>query len=120
MREAGYVLLLLLVLGMAVATAAIPWFPIVETGQQLMLGAATVGIPLELVYFALLAVALGHNGQRPAGWYWRSFDHHHLLSPRQRRWVLPWFVAGALAFTAIALGIGITLLGLVAAVRQNF
>lgn len=120
MREAGYFLLLLLVLGAAVTTSTVPWFPIVETGRQIMLGAAAVGVPLELVYFVLLAVALGTNGRRPRGWYWRSFDHHHLLSPRQRWWVLPWFATGAIAFTAIALGIGITLLGLVAAVRQNF
>ena len=119
MREAGYALLLLVVLGAIATTTLVPWLVMVDVGQSLMLGAAAVGIPLELVYFGLLALALGHEGPRPKGWYWRSFEHHHLLTRSQRWWVMPWFISGALAFAGIALGIGIILLGFVAAVRQH-
>ena len=88
-------------------------------GQALMLRSSALGIPLELIYFALLAFALHAHPQFPKGWYWRSFEHHHLLSQSQRRWVLPFFYVGALAFLGIALGIGMVLLGGISALQQR-
>ena len=50
--------------------------------------------------------------------YWRSFEHHHLLSGGQRWVVLPAFFLGAFCFLLIVLGIAIVLLSAVAAVLK--
>jgi hypothetical protein len=109
--------LVLVALGALTATQLFPWYQLVENGNSLMLAAAAIGIPVEGVYFGLLHLALGKVG-RPEGWYWRTFAHHHLLETRQRWLVLPWFYVGALAFLGMTLGIGLVILGFVAAVRQ--
>ena len=114
MQELLWVIGLLALVSAWAAVRLVPGFVIVFAGQTLMLGSAAVGIPLELVYFALLAWALHANGEVPKGWYWRSFAHHHLLTRQQRLWVLPPFYAGALAFLGIGLGIAIVVLGFIA------
>lgn len=111
MHEALWVVGLVLVICAYAAIGVVPGDVLVVTGQALMLGSAGLGVPLELLYFTLLAWALRANGVRPKGWYWRSFAHHHLLTKQQRFIVLPPFYAGALAFVGIALGIAIVLLG---------
>lgn len=120
MHEAAWVLGLVLLIAAYASVGIVPWYELVMLGQALMLWAASIGIPLELVYFALLGWALRANGGAPKGWYWRSFAHHHVLAPSQKPWVLAPFYAGALAFLAIALGIGIVLLGFVAAAAQYY
>lgn len=106
---------LLLLFGAIGAVQAIPWSTLLEFGYTLMLEAAWIGIPAELLYFAALALCLHLNGAPPSGWYWRSFEHHDRLSAAQRLWVLPVFYLGALSFLAIVLGIGVVLLAVVAA-----
>jgi hypothetical protein len=113
MHEALWVLGLLLLVGAYAAIGLVPGDVLVMVGQYVMLGSAAIGVPLELVYFGLLAWALRVNGIAPKGWYWRSFVHHHLLTREQRLIVLPPFYAGALAFLGIALGIAIVLLGFI-------
>ena len=108
--------LLLLLVGAALVNL-VPWLVLLRIGEVTMLGAAAIGIPLELVYFGLLAYALSGT-DRPDGWYWRSFEHHKLLTRGQRRWVLPWFYAGALSFLVIVIGMLILFLAVVAAVQQ--
>ena len=115
MQEAIWAGLLLLGLAAFSTVALLPCEQVLRFGNGLMLGSAALGIPTELVYFLLLGLALGRSGARPAGWYWRSFDHHHLLSQRARRLVLPWFYVGAAAFLGIGLGILIVVLALVSA-----
>jgi hypothetical protein len=115
MQEAMWAGLLALLLGAFSAAALLPWEQVLSFGNNLMLSSAALGIPAELVYFFLLGLALGRSGTRPVGWYWRSFDHHHLLSPRAHRLVLPWFYLGATAFLGIGLGILIVVLALVSA-----
>jgi hypothetical protein len=119
MAEAVWALVLLVVLGAITAARTFAWGELIEVGQALMLRASAIGIPLELVYFALLALALRNNPARPRGWYWRSFEHHHLLTRTQRLRVLPFFFLGALAFLGIALGIGLVLLGAIAALQTR-
>jgi hypothetical protein len=115
MQEVLWVLgLLLVICGLALARV-VPADELVSVGQQLMLGAAALGVPLEVLYFALMAWALRANRDAPRGWYWRSFEHHHRLRGWQRRVVLPPFYLGALAFLGIVLGIVISLLGFAAA-----
>jgi hypothetical protein len=113
MHEALWVLGLLLLVGAYAAIGLVPGDVLVMAGQYLMLGSAAVGVPLEVLYFGLLALALRANGGGPKGWYWRSFAHHDLLTREQRLIVLPPFYAGALAFLGIALGIAIVLLGFI-------
>lgn len=111
MQEALWVLgIVLAVCALAVARI-VPADQLVMFGQQLMLGAAAFGVPLEGLYFSLLAIALHADSDAPSGWYWRSLDHHHRLRPSQRWWVLPPFYLGALAFLGIVLGIAISILG---------
>jgi len=119
MAEAVWVGLLLLVLGAITAARMFAWGELIELGQALMLRASALGIPLELCYFALLALALRKHPACPRGWYWRSFEHHHLLTRAQRLRVLPFFYLGALAFLGIAIGIGLVLLGVLAALQQR-
>jgi hypothetical protein len=118
-NEVMWAVLLLLALAGFSVSAMFPWEQVMIVGRDVMLGSGAVGIPLELIYFTLLGIALGRPGPRPAGWYWRSFMHHRLLSPRARRFVMPWFYAGALCFVGIGLGILIVLLGFVGALRQG-
>lgn len=114
MHEAAWVLGLLVIVCGYAAIGLVPGDVLVVTGQSLMLTSAAIGLPLELLYFGLLAWALHVSGGAPKGWYWRSFAHHHRLSPAQRWLVLPPFYIGALAFVGIAFGIAIVLLGFVA------
>lgn len=114
-----WAVLLLMAVVTFTASAAFPWDQVMVTGRDLMLASAAVGIPLELIYFVALGIALGRPGPRPRGWYWRSFAHHHLLSQRARQWVLPWFYLGALSFLGIGLGILIVALAVVTALRQS-
>jgi hypothetical protein len=113
MQEALWVFLVLVVLSALAAVRVVPGEQLVIAGQYLMLRAAAVGVPLEAVYFTLLAWGLRANGGAPRGWYWRSFEHHDRLRPWQRRWILPSFYAGALAFLGIVLGILISILGFI-------
>ena len=119
MAEAAWALLLLLVLGAITAARTFAWGELVELGQALMLRAAAIGIPVELVYFALLALAIRKHPACPKGWYWRSFEHHPLLTRAQRLRVLPFFYLGALSFLGIAIGIGLVLLGALTALQQG-
>ena len=112
MQELGLFLLILIgLLGIGVAQA-LPALVLIEEGQGLMLAAGAIGIPLQVVYYTLLGVALTATQSRPVGWYWRPFAHHHLLTPTQRWVMLPIFYTGALSFLAILFGISVTLLGL--------
>jgi hypothetical protein len=119
MAEFVWALALLLVLGAITAARLLGWSALVELGQEVMLRSSAIGIPVELAYFALLAVSIRKHPACPRGWYWRSFEHHHLLTPTQRRYVLPFFYLGALAFLGIAMGIGLVLLGAVSALQQG-
>ncbi len=119
MPEALWVVGLLLLFGAVGAARLVAWTTLLAAGNSLMLGSAALGVPLELLYYALLAATLSWNGTRPRGWYWRPFEHHHLLGRGQKLLVLPWFFAGALSFLAIVLGIAVTLLGMVAAAIQH-
>jgi hypothetical protein len=119
MPELLWVLAMLLLLGGLAAVQLVPWQSLLGVGYDLMLSSAGIGIPLEVVYFVALALALRHSGTLPRGWYWRTFEHHHLLSPGQRLLVLPWFFTGAVAFLGIVLGIATTVLGMIAAVVQS-
>ena len=112
MQEIALVLAIVGVLAAVGFADALPAIELIEGGSELMFGAALVGIPLELLYFAALFAALTSSGVRPRGWYWRSFEHHGLLTASQRRWVLPSFYLGALCFVAITIGIAIVCLGL--------
>lgn len=118
MPELLWVIAVLLVIGAVAAVQLVPWPDLLQLGNDLMLSAAALGVPLELVYFALLALCLRYNGSPPRGWYWRSFDHHHRLGTGQRWLVLPWFYIGALSFLAIVLGIAITVLAMIGAAVQ--
>lgn len=119
MPEILWVLALLLLLGALGAVQVVPWSNLLSLGYELMLDSAAIGIPLELAYFTALFLALRRSGKLPAGWYWKSFEHHHLLTRREKLAVLPWFVIGALAFLGIVLGIAITVLGMIAALVQS-
>jgi len=118
MIELAWAGLLVVALGAVTATILVPWAQLLETGQSLMLSAAALGIPLEVIYFALLWYLLGRGRERPKGWHWRSFEHHHLLSRGERALVLPFFVVGALSFLGMTFGIGLVLVAFIGAARQ--
>ena len=115
MQETLWVLGFLLAIAAYVAATTVAPDQLVIAGQFVMFRSAAVGVPLELLYFALLAWALHANANAPRGWYWRSFEAHSLLLPWQRYWVLPPFYLGAFAFLGIVIGIVISLLGFVTA-----
>lgn len=58
-----------------------------------------VAIVAEVIYFAMLFAALRVAGDMPERWYARSFEHHHKLSGRQKRLVLPFFYLGLLGLS---------------------
>lgn len=113
MKEAGWVLGALVVMVLLGIARAVPFLDLIALGQSVMHYGAGVGVPLEIVYFSALRVCLAD--QRPVGWYWRPFAHHHLLQPRQRWLVLPFYVLGALSFAVATLGIAIVVLAVVTA-----
>jgi hypothetical protein len=110
--------LLLIALAYA-AVSSIAGDQLLLVGLDVMLNAAAFGIPLEALYFLLLAWALHANRSAPKGWYWRSFEHHGSLSPTQRPFILPIFYAGALSFLGIVIGISICVLGFIALVLRG-
>jgi hypothetical protein len=114
MQEVLWVLGLLLAVAGYAAVSVVPADELVMAGQYVMFRSAALGVPLEVVYFGLLAWALRTNGGAPPRWYMRSFEHHFRLQAWQRLWILPPFYAGALAFLGIILGILISLLGFAA------
>ena len=119
MPEIIWVVAVMLLLGAVGAVQVVPWAQLIGSGNALMLDSAALGIPLELVYFVALGVALTYTGRRPRGWYWRPFQHHHLLSRAQKLLVYPFYVSGALAFLSIVIGIAVTVLGMIGAVVQT-
>lgn len=104
-------LLVVMLLGVA---RTVPFLDLIAVGQAVMLYGAAFGVPLEVVYFATLGVSLNATRRLPTGWYWRPFAHHHLLEPRQRWVVLPFYVSGALSFLVATLGIAIVIAAIVA------
>jgi hypothetical protein len=119
MQEALWVLGLLFLACAYAAVNAVAGDQLLLVGLDLMLSSAAVGVPLEIMYFLLLAWALHVNRRAANGWYWRSFEHHDCLSQSQRLYILPPFFAGALAFLGIVLGIVICLLGFAALIFHN-
>jgi hypothetical protein len=119
MQEALWVLGLLLLACAYALVSAVAGDELLLVGLDVMLSSAAVGIPLELVYFVLLAWALHANHRAAKGWYWRPFEHHDNLSAAQRLYVLPPYYVGALAFLGIVLGIVICVLGFVALVMHH-
>jgi hypothetical protein len=117
--EIVWVAAVMLLLGAVGVVELVPWLQLLSAGNALMLRSAALGVPLELIYFVTLGVVLTRTGQRPHGWYWRPFQHHHLLTRPQKLLVLPWFVSGALTFLSIVLGIAIAVLGMIGAVVQT-
>jgi hypothetical protein len=117
-KELAWVTAIVLLMVAIGASQGRPPRELIDAGNLFMLRSAALGLPLELVYYGLLWLALSASGVRPTGWYWRPFMHHHLLSRGQKLLVLPLFYAGALAFLGIVLGIAAVVLGMVAAVRQ--
>lgn len=113
MRETLVVLGILLFLGLIAALFSLPAESVMLGGNAVMLTGAAFGLPLELYYFTALGVALTRRGVLPKGWYWRSFDHHHLLAGAERWIVLPAFYLGALAFVVCTIGIVVTVVGLI-------
>lgn len=105
---------IVVLMGVASAFFLVPWEILITVGNAMGVGSVALGVPLEVVYFALLAWALERNGGAPKGWYWRSFAFHDRLSPRERTIVLPWFYLGALCFLGATLGIVIVFLGALA------
>jgi hypothetical protein len=115
MQETLWVLGFLLAAAAYLAATTIAPEQLVIAGQYVMFRAAAFGVPLELLYFALLAWALHANANAPKGWYWRSYEAHPRLRRWQRCWVLPPFYLGALAFLGIVLGIVISIIGFITA-----
>ena len=118
MRELSLVIGVGLVLWVLVQVLAIPATTTLLTGQMIMVVGGVLGVPLQLIYFACLGVFLRRAGA-PAGWYWRSFDHHHLLVGYERWLVLPWFYTGALCMVACLIGIAVTVIGVAALLIQT-
>jgi hypothetical protein len=119
MPEIVWVVAVVLLLCAIGAVELVPWVQLIDTGNTVMLDSAALGIPLELIYFVALGLALTHTAKRPVGWYWRPFQHHHLLTRAQKLVVFPWYVSGALTFLCIVIGIVITVLGMIGAVVQT-
>lgn len=113
MKEALWVLGAIALMMLAGIARAVPFLDLIAAGQSVMLYGAAFGVPLEIVYFTALGVSLA--GQRPVGWYWRPFAHHHLLTRSQRVVVLPFYVLGALSFAVATLGIAIVVVAVVTA-----
>lgn len=114
MRETAFAIGIALFLLLIAGLLTLPSTAVMIGGNTIMLAGAAVGLPLELYYFTALFAVLTRRSVLPKGWYWRSFDHHHLLEGGERWVVLPAFYAGALAFVVCMLGIVVALTGLVA------
>jgi len=118
MRESAFALGIVVVLGLLAAVMTLPPETVMLNGQVVMLGAGAVGMPLEVVYFTALGLTLWRRSVLPPGWYWRSFEHHHLLVGAERWLVLPWFYVGAISFLICTIGICVTASGLVATIAR--
>ena len=112
MKEAAWAIGILMLFVLVGLARAVAFIDLLNLGQLAMYGGAALGVPMELFYFALLGSSLTRTGRRPAGWYWRPFHHHHLLTRQQRTYVLPFYYVGALSFALASLGILVVLIAL--------
>lgn len=101
---AGGLILLFMAVGLA---QAVPWPELMAAGFRVMMAAAMVGVPLQFLYYLAMWACLRRNASCPAGWYWRAFESHGMLSPVQYWVVVPVFMVGAGAFAVIVLSMGI-------------
>lgn len=97
---AGVFLMLLFV---ARGAALVHWSLLMSAGA----GAAVLGLALGVVagigYHVALYRALAPLGKLRAGWLWRPTNYNALLTPAQKRVVMPWFYAGVTTmFTALS------------------
>lgn len=101
MRELALVVLALLVLSaIAYGVQFVAQPSVYQLAWLLMTVLGLVAVVAESIYFATLFASLQKNGEVPARWYARSFEHHHRLSPSQRWLVLPFFWLGFVGLSA--------------------
>jgi len=84
---------------------------LVMTGLSVVAAGFVLGVPAGALYHVALYRCLQARGEVPAGFVWHPTRYHAVLSPEERRRVLPWFRAGALGFGLIILGCAIFALG---------
>ncbi len=116
MRELGLVFGICLVMGGLCLVVLLDPERVMLAGRSLMLWSAAIAVPLEGLYFLGLFLARRRQGA-PKGWYWRSFEHHDRLGPRERWLVLGCFVAGGLGMVLATLGVVVVLAAGVTALR---
>jgi len=112
-KEALWVGVALFIMSLLGLARAVPFFDLIALGQSVMLYGAGFGVPLEIAYFVGLGFALWRSRQATAGWYWRSFEHHHRLGSAGRWAILPFFYLGALSFLIATIGIAIVVTAIV-------
>jgi len=103
-RETAFVLsFFALAAGISLGVAYVAEYDALHAGWVFMIQLGLASVVCEVLYFQALFVSLRANGEVPERWYERSFDHHHLLSLRQKVLVLPFFWAGALGLSVALL-----------------
>ena len=117
MREVLYAFGLFAIIGLIGLVAFLDPVQVMAWSQTLMVWGVTLAAPFELAYFAGLGRAL-HRTDAPRGWYWRSFDHHKALGPRERYLVLGCFAVGSTLMALASLAVVVVIAALLASLRS--
>jgi hypothetical protein len=106
---AGVFLLLLFV---ARGAALAHWSLLMSAGGIAAVLGLALGIVAGIGYHAALYRALAPLGKLRTGWLWRPTGYHALLTPAQRRAVMPWFYAGVTTMFMALSGCALILAGI--------
>lgn len=91
---------------------------VMATGKTVMVGAVWFAFPFELLYFAGLGLAVRRAGGS-RGWYWRSFEHHDKLGPKEK-WVwLSCFALGSIGMLLASLAVVAVFACILASLRTS-
>jgi len=97
---AGVFLLLLFV---ARGAALVHWSLLMGAGAGVAVLGLALGVVAAIGYHVALYRALAPLGKLRTGWLWRPTSYNALLTPAQRRAVMPWFYTGVTTmFTALS------------------
>jgi len=92
-------------LALAGAAALVAVEDLLAAGGWMVAAGFALGLPTGLVYHVLLRRAALEHGILEKGWYWRPTSFHERLPATSRGRFLPWFVAGAVGFMVVVIGI---------------
>jgi hypothetical protein len=91
-------------LTLVLTSAMVPALGVLALGAGFTVLGLIFGLPGSIGYHVTLARVLARRGALPRRWWLNPTALHELLTPPERRVVMPWFYTGAAGFVVVVLG----------------